>query len=170
MKKVLAGLATILGLVACGEDAPYGSIEKFSARDSMEPYFFTATSRGPLLVDIHGSYLGFEGTDVVSAITKGMERGMQTRPFKATTRMEEAESPAYRVIWVIAPPKNYNANRICKGDIPQSVPGDKATFAIVFCVDDEVYRNMSGWMHKDFDATSEHFTKFVGVVTRDLFK
>jgi hypothetical protein len=170
MKKVLAGLAALFSVAACGENAPYGSIERFSSRESMEPYFFTATSRGPLFVDIHGSYPGYEGDRVVKAITNGMERGMQKRPFKATTRLEEAESPAYRVIWVIAPPKNYNANRICRGDIAQSEPGDKATFAIIFCVDDQVYRDMSGWMHKDFDATSEHFTKFVGVVTRNLFK
>jgi hypothetical protein len=41
---------------------------------------------------------------------------------------------------------------------------------IVFCVGDEVYRNMSGWVQKDVDAGSETFSKFVGVVTRDLFK
>jgi len=170
MKKLLVGMASLLGLAACGEDAPYGSLVKYSARDSVKPYFFTATSRGPLFVDIHGSYPGYEGDTVVNAITSGMERGMQSRPFKATTRLEDAHSPAYRVIWLIAPPANFNANRLCKGEIPASEPGDKATFTIAFCVDDEIYRNMSGWMHPDFDATSQHFTKFIGVVTRDLFK
>lgn len=170
MKKILAGLASLIGVAACGQDAPYGSNVTFSARESTNSYFFTATSRGPLFVDVRGAYPGFIAEEVTDNILRGMERGMQTRPFKATNRFEEAHSPDYRVYWLISPPKNFNANRLCKGEIPDSVPQDKPTFMIVFCVGDEVYRNMSGWVQKDVDAGSETFSKFVGVVTRELFK
>ena len=170
MKKMLAGLASLIGVAACGQDAPYGSVVNYSARDSMKDYFFTATSRGPLLVDVRGDYPGFEADNVAGTILAGMERGMQSRPFKATMRMEEADSPSYRVIWLIAPPKNFNVNRLCKGEYPTSAHGEKATFSAVFCVGDDVYRDISGWVHKDVTASSEAFTKFIGVVTRDLFK
>jgi hypothetical protein len=170
MKKLLAGLASLLGVAACGQDVPFGSVVSYSGRESTYDYFFTATSRGPLFVDIHGQYPGFEGDAVAGAITSAMERGMPSRPFKATTDLAEAHSPAYRVIWMIAPPKNSNANRLCKGDFPTSVAQDKPTFQIVFCSDDQVLRDMSGWVHKDVGADSENFMKFVGVVTRELFK
>lgn len=170
MKKLLAGLASLLSLAACNDDAPYGHVVSYSARESTQPYFFTATSRGPLLVDVRGDYPGYRDSDVAGIITKGMERGMQSRPFKATFNMEDAHSPDYRVYWLIAPPKSFNANRLCKGEIPASEPQDKPTFNIVFCVGDEVYRNISGWVHKDVVADSDNFTRFVGVVTRDLFK
>jgi|GEM_PF-2225903 len=170
MKKLLAGLASLIGVAACGQDAPYSSMVHYSSRESTQDYFFTATSRGPLFVDIHGQYPGYEGNLVSSKITKGMERGMGSRPFKATTNMAEAESPTYRVIWMISPPKNSNSNRLCKGDFPQSVAQDKPTFQVVFCSDDQVLRDMSGWVHKDVTVDSENFTKFVGVVTRQLFK
>ncbi|WP_135080346.1 hypothetical protein [Terasakiella sp. SH-1] len=170
MKKLLAGLASLVGVAACGQDAPYGHVEMYSARESTYDYFFTATSRGPLLVDVRGNYPGFEAEAVTDVILKGMERGMARRPFKATTRIEEADSPAYRVFWLIAPPKNFNNNRLCKGEMPDSTPQDKPTFSIVFCVGDDVYRDISGWVHQDVRADSEAFTKFVGVVTRDLFK
>lgn len=170
MKKLLAGIASLVGVAACGQDAPYGSMVNYSARDSVHDYFFSATARGPLLVNVHGSYPGFESENITSIITAGMERGMHSRPFRATTRLEEADSPAYRVIWLIAPPKTFNANRLCKGEYPDSVSGEKATFSAVFCVDDTVYRDISGWVHKDVTAGSEAFTKFIGVVTRDLFK
>jgi hypothetical protein len=170
MKKLLAGIASLIGVAACGEDVPFGSNENYSARDSMKDYFFTATSRGPLLVNVHGAYPGFEAEAVTGTILSGMERGMPSRPFKATTRMEEANSPAYRVIWLISPPKNFNVNRLCKGEYPDSVEQEKPTFSAVFCVDDTVYRDISGWVQKDVPANSEMFTKFIGVVTRDLFK
>ncbi|NVJ90752.1 MAG: hypothetical protein HWE34_03790 [Methylocystaceae bacterium] len=170
MKKLLAGLATLIGVTACGQDAPYSSIVNYSARESMHSYFFTATSRGPLFVDVRGTYPGYDSDVIAPMITAAMERGMQSRPFKATTHMEEAHSPDYRVYWLIAPPKNFNNNRLCKGEIPESIAQDKPTFSIVFCVGDEVFRDMSGWVHKDVDVNSENFTKFVGVVTRELFK
>ncbi|SCA58175.1 conserved exported hypothetical protein [Candidatus Terasakiella magnetica] len=170
MKKLLAGLASLVGVAACGQDAPYGHVEMFSARESTQSYFFSATSRGPLLVDVRGSYPGFEADAVSGVITAGMERGMQSRPFKTTMDISEAESPSYRVFWLIAPPKNFNTNRLCKGEIPESVPSEKPTFSAVFCVGDDVYRDISGWVHKDVTADSEAFTKFVGVVTRALFK
>ncbi|MDV7341662.1 hypothetical protein RYZ26_18825 [Terasakiella sp. A23] len=170
MKKLLAGIASILSVAACGENAPYGSNVNYSARDSVKDYFFSATSRGPLFVDVRGTYPGFDEMDVTDVILRGMEKGMQTRPFKATPNMEEAHSPDYRVYWLIAPPKNFNNNRLCKGELPQSVAQDKPTFSIVFCVGDDVYRDISGWVHTDVVAGSENFTKFVGVVTRELFK
>jgi len=170
MKKILAGIASLLGVAACGQDALYGSNVSFSSRESTKDYFFTATSRGPLFVDVHGQYPGYDEGMLSQSITKGMERGMASRPFKATTQMAEAESPAYRVIWQIAPPKNSNANRLCKGDFPESVAQDKPTFQIVFCSDDQVLRDMSGWVHKDVELGSENFSKFIGVVTRQLFK
>lgn len=170
MKKMLAGLASLLGVAACGQDAPYGSLVNYSSRESTYDYFFSATARGPLFVDVHGDYPGYSETSVAGLIAKGMERGMASRPFKATPHMAQAHSPAYRVIWQIAPPANFNVNRLCKGEFPESVAQDKPTFAIVFCVDDQVLRDMSGWVHKDVVAESESFTKFVGVVTRELFK
>ncbi len=170
MKKLLAGIASLIGVAACGQDAPYSTNVNFSARDSMHDYFFTATSRGPLLVNVHGTYPGYDAADITPIITGAMERGMPSRPFKTTTRLEEAESPSYRVIWLIAPPKNFNNNRLCKGEYPESVAQDKPTFSAIFCVGDEVYRDMSGWMQKDQSADSEYFSKFVGLVTRELFK
>ncbi len=170
MKKFLAGLASLVGVAACGQDAPYGSVVNFSAVESTNSYFFTATSRGPLFVDVHGAYPGYEADSIAHTITAAMERGMPSRPFKATTRMEEAHSPAYRVIWLISPPKSFNVNRLCKGEVPEPVAGEKPTFSIVFCVDDRVYRDISGWVRQDITADSETFKKFVGVVTRDLFK
>ena len=170
MKKLLAGIASLIGVAACGQDVPYGSNVNYSARDQMKDYFFTATSRGPLLVDVRGAYPGFIDEEVGDTIRRAMEAGMQSRPFKATAFMEEADSPSYRVFWLIAPPKNFNNNRLCKGEIPPSVPQDKPTFSIVFCVGDEVYRGMSGWVKPEVTAESENFRKFVGVVTRELFK
>jgi len=170
MKKILAGLASLIGVAACGQDAPYGHVVNYSARDSMHDYFFTATSRGPLFVDVHGQYPGFEAENISGIINAGMERGMAARPFKATNNMAEADSPSYRVIWLISPPKNANMNRVCKGQIPESVAGEKPTFSVVFCVDDTVYRDISGWVQKDVVAEAEAFTKFIGVVTREMFK
>lgn len=168
MKKLLAGLASLIGVAACGEDAPYAYNVNFSSHDSTQTFFFSATSRGPLFVDVHGAYPGMD--DAATQITAGMERGMHSRPFKATTRMEEAHSPAYRVVWVIAPPKSYNANRICSGNIPASEPGEKPTFAVVFCADDKVLRDISGWVQPDVLNNSDTFAKFVGALSRDLFK
>lgn len=170
MKKLLAGLASLVSLVACGEDAPYSSITNFSSRESVYQFFFTATSRGPLLVDVQGSYPGFDSTEITPLIHRAMEKGMGKRPFKATNRIEEADSPAFRVIWLISPPKSYNPNRVCEGRIPASEPQDKPTFGIVFCKEDQVLRDMSGWVNADVSADSRNFEKFVGVVTRELFK
>lgn len=170
MKKLIAGLTSLIGLAACGQDAPYSSNVNYSGRDSTKDYFFTATSRGPLLVEVFGDYPGYDNQTLGPLIRSAMERGVPSRPFKATGNISEAESPAYRVIWLIAPPKNYNHNRVCKGQVPVSEPADKPTFGIVFCSDDTVLRAMGGWMNTGISADSELFTKFVGVVTRDLFK
>ena len=170
MKKLVAAFGALLGLVACQEDVPFGSVVHYSARDNMFEFFRTATARGPLLVHVQGSYPGFESELIADRILNAMEKGMTQRKFKATQDISVAHSPDYRVSWIVSPPENYNANRACRGDYPAPIDRGKPTFAIVFCVGDEVYRHMTGWLHSDVNAQSEQFDKFVGVVTRDLFK
>lgn len=165
MKKS-AFLALPLFLAGCFEDAAYSHLVGFSAHDSVRSFMISAASEGPLLVGVFGDNARTLGP----AIRQGMETGLHSYKLKTTRDVAEAYDPTYRVIWLTNPPQSYNPNRVCKGQIPKSVTTDKPTFAAVFCVGDRVMRDVSGWVNSSVSLPSETFRKFVGVVTRDLFK
>jgi len=165
MKKSLF-LALPLLLSACLEDAAYTHIVGHSSHDSVDSFMVSATSRGPLLVGVFGDQARALGP----AIRQGMESGMHRRTITTTRDINSAADPHYRVIWMTNPPQSYNPHNLCKGRLPQSAPRDKPTFLAAFCIGDDLARDVSGTLNPDITLPSETFRKFVGTVTRALFK
>ncbi|EME70606.1 hypothetical protein H261_07563 [Paramagnetospirillum caucaseum] len=171
MKKLLslgaAALAALLG--GCG-DGP-STVPGGYRSPATWSTFFSATSSGPLLLEVHGDPFGGSAADLRAGVARAMSAALPGRPFTMTTDPQAAPSPKIRVVVAFGAPPSLDAAELCAGRVVTAAArgeGGRVELLAAFCSSGGTLSWVRGWVARVEGPDDARFTRLLGQVMREL--
>lgn len=129
-----------------------------------------ATSKGPLLVEVHGSPFGDAAPEFRAALAAAMTDKVFGRPTAFTADPQAAPQPRYRVVLAFNPPADTDAHALCRGEVATAAaPAERITVQGAFCDGTTLLASVQGWVAKVQGRDDRRFLQLIAQLTRELF-
>lgn len=170
LKRLLSlGAATLASVVSGCGDGPAtvaGTWRSPAAWSSM----IYATSKGPLLIEVHGDPFGQDAAGFRTQLAEAMTNQIFGRPTAFTADPERAPEPRYRVVLAFNAPDSTDARQLCTGRVATAAKGGERVAVLgAFCDGGTLLASVTGWVAKVDSPGDKRFRQLMGQVVRDLF-
>lgn len=129
-----------------------------------------ATTKGPMLIEVHGSPFGDPAAEFRAALAAAMTNKVFGRPTAFTPTPEQAPQPRYRVVLAFNPPPDTDARALCEGRVATAIgPVEKITVQGAFCDGTTLLASVQGWVAKASGRDDPRFLQLIEQITRELF-
>jgi hypothetical protein len=171
MRKLLSlGAAALAALVSGCGDGP-ATVPGGYRNAATWSTFFSATSFGPLLLEVHGNPFGASAQEVKAGVAKAMSAALPSRPFSMTLDPQSASAPKIRVVVALGAPASLDAAELCAGRVAiaaAKVDGGRIDVLAAFCDGGGLLSSVRGWVAKVDGPDDSRFTRLMGQVMQDL--
>ncbi len=171
MRKLLslgaAALAALVGGCGDGPSTVPGGYRNAATWSS----FFSATSHGPLLLEVHGNPFGVPAAEVKAGVAKAMSAALPSRPFAMTLDPQAAPASKIRVVVALGVPQSLDAAELCAGRVVTATTradGGRIDVLAAFCDGGGLLSSVRGWVAKVDGPDDSRFTRLMGQVMREL--
>lgn len=170
LKRLLSlGAAAVAAVVSGCEDGPAtvgGTWRSPAAWSSM----IYATSKGPMLIEVHGNPFGQDATGFRTELAEAMTNQIFGRPTAFTADVGQAPQPRYRVVLAFNAPDSTDARQLCEGPVATAaIGGERVTVLGAFCDGATLLASVKGWVAKVDGSGDKRFRQLMGQVVRDMF-
>lgn len=129
-----------------------------------------ATSKGPMLIEVHGDPFGQNAADFRAQLAEVMTNKIMGRATAFTADPALAPQPRYRVVLAFNAPDNADARHLCEGSVATAAaPSEKVTVLGAFCDGGTLLASVRGWVVKVDGPGDTRFRQLMAQVVRDLF-
>ncbi|MBC7952037.1 MAG: hypothetical protein H7Z12_09510 [Rhodospirillaceae bacterium] len=161
-----AGMAALVSGCGDGPATVAGTWRSPAAWSSM----IYATSKGPMLIEVHGDPFGLDAAGFRSQLAQVMTNQIMGRATAFTADPEAAPQPRYRVVLAFNAPDTADARHLCEGRIATAIaPSEKVTVLGAFCDGGTLLASVRGWVVKVDGPDDKRFRQLISQVVRDLF-
>ncbi len=171
MRKLLSlGAAALAALVSGCGDGP-STVPGGYRHAATWSTFFSATSSGPLLLEVHGNPFGASASEVKAGVAKAMSASLPSRPFSMTLDPQAAPAPKIRVVVALGVPQTLDAAELCAGRVVTAAAradGGRIDVLAAFCDGGGLLSSVRGWVTKVDGPEDSRFTRLMGQIMREL--
>lgn len=129
-----------------------------------------ATSKGPLLVEMHGTAFAMAAPDFRASVVEAMAGGVFGRPTAFTLDPQLAPEPRYRAVLAFNAPASTDPRDLCRGQVATAVETpERVTVHAAFCDGASLLASIRGWVAKVESSDDPRFRRLVNQLTRELF-
>lgn len=169
-KRLLSlGAATLTAMVSGCGDGPATVAGTWRSPATWSSMIY-ATSKGPMLIEVHGDPFGQNAADFRGQLAQAMTDKVMGRATAFTADPALAPQPRYRVVLAFNAPGNTDARHLCEGRVATAaVPSEKITVLGAFCDGESLLASVRGWVVKVDGPGDKRFRQLIAQVVRDLF-
>ncbi|MGE5477254.1 MAG: hypothetical protein ACM3Q1_11405 [Bacteroidales bacterium] len=132
-----------------------------------------ATSKGPLLIEVHGAPFAEAPAEFRTTLAMMMTNRVFGRPTAFTADPAVAPQPRYRVVLAFNPAPATDARDLCQGTVAVSADAvaenARLTVQAAFCDGATVLASIQGWVAKVGGSKDRRFVQLMEQLTRELF-
>lgn len=165
----LAAAATAALVSGCGDGpATVPGSYRSPAAASVLVY---ATSRGPMLIEVHGDPFGLGPALFRTLVAQAMSGATPARPFRFTADPADAPARKVRVVVAFDPTPVLSAADLCAGQVASAAPGrpgERVALLAALCDGDQVLASVSGWVAKVDGPDDRRFRQLLTQAAREL--